>query len=76
MRIIEDTRKIRALAFYDQDGSCWFIGSGSDVTKIIPYAEKGELGLVTWFKVFEGNFLRARVPARMVEVNYFEENES
>ena len=45
----------------------------SGVTRIEPYQENGQMAAVTWFAVYKGDFLAARLNgAYMAEINYAE----
>lgn len=74
-RILEDMRPISMV---------WSTGAEDDmvgatvgvhgVTRIEPYEETGEMAMVTWFKVWKGDVLIARLNcAHMAEITYSEE---
>lgn len=64
--IIEDDREIKALS-----KDWWSVRVGEDkITKIVPYAEYGPMGYVTWFAIYKGSFLWQRVDSIGLQVIY------
>ena len=56
-QIMEDKRKIRAIAY---EYTSFDVGTDG-VTKIEPYQESGQMSMVTWFAIWKGEFLYARM---------------
>lgn len=71
-RIVEDERPIAAIWSPGEDESSWATGLAR-VTKIEPYEENGHCAAVTWFKIWRGDHLVARVNAMHVECITYEE---
>ena len=65
--IIEDKRPIQAIWY--EDDAHYKVGQ-SGVTKIESYGEVGEYELQPWLKVFKGEEIYARVPAKNVTIIY------
>jgi len=67
-KIYEDERPIQGI-YFDEGRVGW--SSGAQITRIRPYTELEAMSsCVTWFTVFEGDQIVARVPSRMVQVHY------
>lgn len=66
--VIEDTREIEGI----ESTNCpWTVRVGHDaVTSIVPYREPGEMGYITWFAVFQGDFLWQRIDSKGLCVQY------
>ena len=68
--IIDDTRPIESVWFEEGDG---FKVGTLGITKINSYGEPGEYEMQPWIKVYRGDSIHARFPARRVAIIYQEE---
>jgi len=66
IRMLNDSRQISSIYTYGEDWTEWAAGR-LGVTKIVAYEEDGN----TWFAVYEGDHIVARVNAAAVEIVYY-----
>jgi hypothetical protein len=62
-RIIEDEREI---AYIWKGEASWTVGEWG-ITKIEPYDESGQMACVTWFALWAGDVIKARINAAQIE---------
>ena len=68
MDLITETQEIKALHF--ETLTSIYLGSGG-ITKIIAYAEAGEMSNVPWFEVWKDEVIYSRVnAAKVAQVEY------
>lgn len=67
-RIVEDARPIKAI----ECATSWLVGCDG-ITKIVPYEEAGHMAPLTWFAIYKGDFLYARVGASVDAEVYYKE---
>lgn len=67
--VMDDPRPIASVEFNDDTGARYAVGCAG-VTKIDVYGEYGEYGFLPTLRVWQGDHLLSRIPARMVEVIY------
>ncbi len=64
---LDDTKKITAIYWNDEEGSRIVVGKEKfQVTAIKPYVEEGK----TWLAIFDGERITRRVPLHFVEICY------
>ena len=69
--IFDDPRPIKSIWFDGEDaGGYCTVTPGFDVTKIVAYRENGQMDHVPFYAVFDGEHIKARVPAQLVTVIY------
>ena len=64
-KIVNDGRSIKSITTQG-DNAYWCV-EYSGVTHITAYSEYSQIGIVTWFAVYESDWLAARVNAAHVE---------
>lgn len=57
-------------AVHQMSGDDNYVVGHKGVTRIVPYDECGEMGLVPWVAVFAGERLWCRMPARDLKIYY------
>jgi len=73
-RIPDDDRPITMLVFPYEEVSYYKVGAGG-ATRIVAYNECGQMEVVPWFAVYEGDVLTIRVNAAHVETVHYAEQE-
>ena len=66
MQTKDDPRPISAIWFSGEEGEMYQVGV-CGTTRIEPYEENGQMSPVLWFKVWDGEHLKARINAAHVE---------
>ena len=69
---VYDSRPIRSITTSGDSGVTWCAGH-LGITRIEAYGENGQMAAVTWFAVYEDDWLATRVNAAAVESVWYGE---